>query len=69
MSKRAERYTNDILSRPGMVFAVEVKDPKERVQAYLDSYKNDPQTEVSLMYLFLYLINTVLMNFRPSTQP
>ncbi|OJJ00278.1 hypothetical protein ASPVEDRAFT_39714 [Aspergillus versicolor CBS 583.65] len=28
-----------------MVFAVDVKDPKERVQAYLDSYKNDPQTE------------------------
>lgn len=49
MPKKAERYTNDILSRPGMVFAVDVKDPKERVQAYLDSYKND-QTTVSSFY-------------------
>lgn len=44
MPKKAERYTNDILDRPGMVFAVDLKDPKERVQAYLDSYKNDPET-------------------------
>ena len=46
MAEDKKIYTSDYLLRPGMTFAVDIADPKERVQAYLDSFKNDPGVEV-----------------------
>jgi len=46
MDKVKKQYTTDVLRRPGMTFAVDIADPKERVQAYLDSYKGEPKHEV-----------------------
>lgn len=37
-------YADEVLGRPGIIFPVEIEDPKERVQAYLDEYK--PKMEV-----------------------
>jgi hypothetical protein len=47
MAAAKQQYTTDLLTEPGMTFAVDVKDPKERVQAYLDAYKNNGNPEVS----------------------
>lgn len=38
---KAKRYTTDILKLPGVAFDVTVLDPKERIQVYVDSYRND----------------------------
>lgn len=34
------RYTTDLLDVPGMQFRIDVDDPKERIQAYIDEYAN-----------------------------
>jgi hypothetical protein len=44
--KEKKRYTTEYLSRPGMTFDVSIEDPKERVQAYLDSYRGEDKDEV-----------------------
>jgi hypothetical protein len=36
----AARYTMDRLDVPGMKFKVDIEEPKERIQAYLDDYKH-----------------------------
>lgn len=36
---KAERYNTDILKIPGVAFDVSVSDPKQRIQAYIDSYR------------------------------
>ena len=33
--------SNEYLERPGITFSVSIDDPKQRVQAYLDSYKDE----------------------------
>lgn len=35
---KAARYTTDLLSIPGMAFDVNIQDPRDRIQAYIDSY-------------------------------
>jgi hypothetical protein len=37
-TKTSRGYTTDLLSIPGMKFNVDIDDPKERIQAYLDEY-------------------------------
>ena len=46
MGEEKKKYTTDYLLRPGMTFSVDIADPKERVQAYLDAFKGDPDVEV-----------------------
>ena len=43
-----KHYSIAQLSRPGVAFDVDIADPKQRVQAYLDSYRNEPECEVCL---------------------
>lgn len=42
LSKRtkAPRYTTDLLKTPGMAFDISIEDPKERIQCYIDAYRN-----------------------------
>jgi hypothetical protein len=47
MAAAKQQYTTNLLAEPGMTFAVGIKDPKERVQAYLDAYKKNGNPEVS----------------------
>lgn len=42
---KASRYTTDLLEIPGMAFDITVADPKERIQAYINSYRNASQTQ------------------------
>jgi hypothetical protein len=56
MSTTKTRYTTDLLSTPGMKFRIDIPDPKERIQAYIDEYAkpiHDPseQEEVSSVAL------------------
>lgn len=36
---KAERYNTNILKIPGIAFDVKLQDPKQRIQAYIDSYR------------------------------
>lgn len=46
MAGKPKVYTKELLSRPGMAFAVDIADPKTRVQASMDAYKNSDDEEV-----------------------
>lgn len=37
---KAPRYTTDLLSIPGFAFHINVPDAKDRIQAYIDDYRN-----------------------------
>ncbi len=49
-----QRYDTGLRSLPGMTFRVDVADPKERVQAYIDDFK-DLRNDVSSCFLALFL--------------
>lgn len=50
MEKTKKFYTKDYLSRPGMSFAIDIQDPVQRIQAYMDAYKNAPVDEVCCIH-------------------
>ncbi|EXJ74996.1 uncharacterized protein A1O5_01692 [Cladophialophora psammophila CBS 110553] len=37
---KAQRYTTELLKTPGMAFDITIPDPKERIEAYIDAYRN-----------------------------
>ena len=37
---KAPRYTTDLLKTPGMSFDTDIESPKERIQKYIDAYRN-----------------------------
>ena len=39
------RYTTELLNVPGMKFRVDIDDPKERIQAYIDEYATPPKVD------------------------
>ncbi|PKY06605.1 hypothetical protein P168DRAFT_116012 [Aspergillus campestris IBT 28561] len=45
MSPTRSKYTADILARPGLTFDTEIRDPKQRIQAYMDAYKQNPPSK------------------------
>jgi hypothetical protein len=47
-----KRYDTNLRSAPGMTFRVDITDPKERVQAYMDSFCDD-RDDASLSNTFL----------------
>ncbi|KAF4996276.1 hypothetical protein FDECE_12520 [Fusarium decemcellulare] len=50
------RYSTDLLEVPGVAFDVEIADPTERIQAYLDSYQASvPGSEAEVRILASYL--------------
>lgn len=54
MATKPEVVSQDILSRPGVASAIDIKDPQKRIQASLDSYKASDDTEVIAVF-FLYM--------------
>ncbi len=48
MKKAPKFYTKDYLLRAGMSFAIDVVDPVERIQEFMNSYKREPVAEVPL---------------------
>ena len=44
MTRKKERYTTEHLDVPGMKFDVDIADPKERIQAYINAYADDGKT-------------------------
>lgn len=44
-SWKVRRYTTDLLDIPGVAFHVDVDDPKERIQKYIDMYRDKPGEE------------------------
>jgi acyl-coenzyme A thioesterase 13 len=60
MDKTAKVYTKDYMLRPGMSFAIDIRDPRQRIQDFLDKYRNAPAIEgfeESLMTKDLTLIS------------
>ena len=49
-----QRYDTGLRSLPGMTFRVDIADPKERVQAYIDDFK-DLRNDVSSCFLAPFL--------------
>lgn len=72
MSTKAKHPT-DLLNTPGMKFDIDIPDPKQRIQAYIDEYANpinpEGQEEVSQpatpVFLIMYCaVLTSELNFR-----
>ncbi|KAH8807493.1 HotDog domain-containing protein [Xylogone sp. PMI_703] len=72
-----ERYTTKHLLHPGVAFHPEISDPKQRVQAYLDTYRGESSHEgfdEALMRNALKLVNAtgepkVTVTFRMTVTP
>lgn len=39
-----QRYTAALLEVPGMAFDISISDPKERIQAYIDTFRQPSRT-------------------------
>lgn len=46
-----KRYDTDLRSLPGMTYRVDIADPKDRVQAYMDSFR-DGRPDVSTLRFY-----------------
>ncbi|OAP61368.1 hypothetical protein AYL99_03571 [Fonsecaea erecta] len=45
MEKPKKFYTKDYMSRPGMSFAIEIADPVQRIEEFMNRYKREPVAE------------------------
>ncbi|KIW82272.1 hypothetical protein Z517_05299 [Fonsecaea pedrosoi CBS 271.37] len=43
---KAERYSTDLLKIPGMAFEITEPDPKKRIEAYIQAYRNPEMAHV-----------------------
>ncbi|OAL30294.1 hypothetical protein AYO20_08772 [Fonsecaea nubica] len=45
MAKPDKFYTKDYMLRPGMSFALDIEDPRQRVEEFMNRYKREPVDE------------------------
>ncbi|KIX96714.1 uncharacterized protein Z520_07433 [Fonsecaea multimorphosa CBS 102226] len=45
MDKPKKFYTKDYMSRPGMSFAIEIADPVQRIEEFMNRYRREPVAE------------------------